>query len=121
MKSIEEALAIFEKSAASQAQTFETGNFRKGNRCFKQKMLSIVYLYEQNHLADLEPFLYHLNVGIRLTAAYALLPIIEEKSKAVLQEIADNNYGILSLNAEITLKRWNDHEIIFPYQEGFHW
>jgi hypothetical protein len=59
MKSIEEALSLFEKSASMQAQTLETGNFRKGNRFFKQKMQSIVYLYEQNHLANLEPFLYH--------------------------------------------------------------
>ena len=46
---------------------------------------------------------------------------MEEKSKAVLQEIAINNYGIHSSDAERTLQRWNDNEIIFPYQDGFHW
>lgn len=121
MKSIEEALATFENSAAIQAQTFETGNYKKGNRFFKLKMKSIVYLYEQNHLADLEPFLCHPNVGVRSTAAYALLPIIEKRSKAVLEEIANNNYGIHSLNAETTLKQWDKGKIIYPYQDGFHW
>ena len=121
MKSIEEAISIFENSVAIQAQTFETGDYKKGNRHFKLYMQSIVYLYEHNHLADLEPLLKHENVGVRSTAAYALLPIMEEKSKAVLQEIANSNYGIHSLNAERTLQRWNDNEIIFPYQAGFHW
>ena len=46
---------------------------------------------------------------------------MEERSKAVLNQIANNNYGIHSLNAETTLQRWNDNEIIFPYQDGFHW
>ena len=82
MKSIEEALATFENSAAIQAQTFETGDYKKGNRHFKLYMQSIVYLYEHNHLADLEPLLKHENVGVRATAAYALLPIMEERSKA---------------------------------------
>lgn len=121
MKSIEEALATFEKCATIQAQTYETGDYRKGNKYFDKLMKSIVFLYEQKHLIDLEPFLHHQNVGVRSTAAYALLPIMEEKSKAVLQEIAINNYGIHSSDAERTLQRWNDNEIIFPYQDGFHW
>lgn len=121
MKSIEETLATFEKSATIQAQTFETGDYRKGNRHFKIKMQCIVYLYEQNHLEYLEPFLHHDYVGVRVSAAFALLPIMEKKSKAVLQEIANNDYGIHSFNAEMTLDLWNKHEIIYPYQEGFHW
>lgn len=121
MKSIEEALATFEKSAAIQAETFDTGDYRKGNKHLKIAMQSLVFLYEHNHLADLEPFLHHKNVGVRSFAAYALLPIMEKESKAVLKEIASNEYGIHSLDAERTLKRWNDHEIIFPYQEGYHW
>lgn len=121
MKSIEEALATFEKCATIQAQTFETGDYRKGNKYFDKLMKSIVFLYEQKHLIDLEPFLHHQNVGVRSTAAFALLPVIEEKSKTVLQEIADNDYGIHSLNAERTLLRWNNNEIIFPYQAGWIW
>ena len=38
MKSIEEALTTFEKCATIQAQTFETGDYRKGNRYFNKLM-----------------------------------------------------------------------------------
>lgn len=121
MKSIEEALDTFEKSAEIQAETYETGDYKKGNRHILKVMQSIVYLHEQNRLVDLEPLLHHKNVAVRSAAAFALLPIMEESSKSVLQEIAVNDYGLHSLEAERILKRWDDHEIIFPYQEGSHW
>lgn len=117
MKSIEEALATFENSAAIQAQTFETGDYKKGNRHFKLYMQSIVYLYEHNHLADLEPLLKHENVGVRSTAAYALLPIMEERSKAVLLEISNKFNNIHGSDAMTILKEWDKGNIKYPYQE----
>lgn len=121
MKSIEEAIATLTNSAAIQAQALETGDYKNGNRRMRLMMQCIVYLYEQNHLADLKPLLYHQNIGVRSTAAYALLPLMEKESITVLQEIADNDYGIHSFDAERMIKRWKKHEIIFPYQEGYHW
>ena len=38
MKSIEEALAIFEESAIIQSQTQETGDYKKGNKYHKLEM-----------------------------------------------------------------------------------
>ena len=121
MKSIEEAISIFENSVAIQAQTFETGDYKKGNKYHKLEMQSVVYLYEHGHLSDLEKFLNHKNVFVRAAAAYMLLPIMEERSKAVLQEIISNNYRHQSLMSEIGLKRWENGEVIYPYQDGFHW
>ena len=31
---VEEALKLFEENTIKQAQTFETGNFKVGNKCF---------------------------------------------------------------------------------------
>ena len=121
MKSIEEALATFEESAIIQGQTQEAGDYKKGNKYHKLEMQSVVYLYEHGHLADLERFLHHQNVYVRAAAAYMLLPIFEERCKAVLQEIVNNNYGIQSHMSEIGLMRWNNREIVYPYQEGYHW
>ena len=121
MKSIEEALAMFEESAIIQGQTQETGDYKKGNKDHKLEMQSVVYPYEHGHLSDLEKFLNHKNVFVRAAAAYMLLPIMEERSKAVLQEIISNNYRHQSLMSEIGLKRWENGEVIYPYQDGFHW
>lgn len=121
MKSIEEALAKFEESAIIQGQTQETGNYRKGNKYHKLEMQCVVYLYEHGHLADLEKFLNHQDVSVRAAAAFMLLPIFEKRGKAVLKEIMENEPGVQGLISEIGLKRWENGEVIYPYQEGFHW
>ena len=122
IKSIEEALSIIEESASIHAKTMETGDYKVGNKHFAREMKALVYVYKQGHLADLEKYLTSEDIGIRSFAAWALLPIMEERSKDVLQEIAGNDaYRITAFNAEMTLKLWGDGEIIFPYQEGWHW
>ena len=121
IKSVEEALRIFEENVRKQAETLETGEYRKGNRCFTKYMRSIAYLYEHQALQRLTPLLSSENVGIRCVAAYALLPITEKVSRQVLKEIEMGNYGFISINAKYTLIQWDEGKIIFPYQEGFHW
>ena len=120
MKSIEEALAIFEESAIIQSQTQETGDYKKGNKYHKLEMQSVVYLYEHGHLGDLEKFLNHKNVYVRADAAFMLLPISEKRSKAILKEIVKKEHGIQRLLSEIGLKEWENGEVVYPYQEGFH-
>ena len=112
MKSIEEALAIFEESAIIQSQTQETGDYKKGNKYHKLEMQSVVYLYEHGHLGD---------VYVRADAAFMLLPISEKRSKAILKEIVKKEHGIQRLLSEIGLKEWENGEVVYPYQEGFHW
>lgn len=46
MKSIEQALAIFEESAIVQGHTFETGDYKKGNKYHKLEIQSVVCLCE---------------------------------------------------------------------------
>jgi hypothetical protein len=121
MESIEEALAIFEESAIIQGQTQETGDYKKGNKYHKLEMQCVVYLYEHGHLADLEKFLNHKNVYVRADAAFMLLPISEKRSKAILKEIVKKEHGIQRLLSEIELKEWENGEVVYPYQEGFHW
>ena len=121
IKSVEEAVKVLEENAVIQAETFENGNNKLGNRCFLKIMKSIVYLYQHDALDSLLPLLESDKPGARYASAFALLPVAEEKSKAVLLELSNGNYGFLSINSEICLLRWKNGEIIFPYQEGFHW
>lgn len=121
IQSVEDAIRILEENARIQAETFETGNYKLGNKCFKIYSKCIVYLYEHNSLELLSPLLESDDVGVRSVAAYALLPIQERKCITVLTKICNGNYGINSLHAEMTIKLWKKKEIVFPYESGFHW
>jgi hypothetical protein len=121
IENIEDAVRIFEENARIQAETYETGNYKLRNKCFKMYSKCIVYLYEHNALTSLIPLLKSENVGVRYVSAVNLLPVAEKDSKSVLSEIARGDYGIICLNAERALLLWKKGEIIYPYQSGFVW
>ena len=116
IENVKEALKMFEENSIKQSQTLETGNYKVGNKCFDKKMKSLSYLYKQGKLDLLEKYLSHENVGVRETAAYAYLSICPQKGKKVLSEIAHGNYGFHSINAEMTLKEWNEGRLKFIFQ-----
>ena len=104
MKSIEQALAIFEESAAAQSRATETGDYKLGNKYFDKEMKALTYLYQQGHLSDLKNFLNHEDVGVRSFAAYALLPIYEDLCKTVLLDISNKFSNIHGSDAMTILK-----------------
>lgn len=113
---VEEALKLFEENTIKQAQTFETGNFKVGNKCFDNQIRCLSYLHKQGKIEMLEPFLSHENPGVRESAAYAFLSIHPQRAEEVLSEIATGNYGFHSINAEMLLKEWNDGNLVFLYE-----
>ncbi len=117
IRSIEDAISIIEESAVAQARATETGDYKVGNKHIDREMKALTYLYQQGHLSDLKTFLKHKDVGVRYFAAYALLPIYEDLSKAVLQEIANNYNNIHGSDAMTILKEWDKGNITYPYQE----
>ena len=117
MKSIEEALNIIEESAAAQSRATEVGDYKVGNKHLNKEMKALTSLYQQGHLSDLRSFLNHEDVGVRSFAAYALLPIYEDLSKAVLLDISNKYSNIHGSDAMTILKEWDKGTIIYPYQE----
>ena len=112
---VDEALRLFEENSIKKARTMETGNYKDGNKCFDIIMKCLSYLYKQGKLEMLEPFLSHENAGVRETAAYAYLYVCPQKGEDVLLEIANGNYGFLSINAEKTLKEWREGRLEFLF------
>ncbi len=117
IKSVEEAISLFEENSIKQAQTMETGDYKVGNLCFDNKIKCLSYLYEHEKLELLENYLSHENVGVRETAAYAYLSICPQKGEEVLSEIANGDYGFHSINAEMTLKEWKGGRLTFLFQK----
>ena len=116
IENVEEALRLFEENSIKQAQTLEIGNYKLGNKCFDNIMKCLSCLYKQGKLDLLEPFLSHENAGVRETAAYAYLSVCPQKGEDVLSEIANGNYGFLSINAEMTLKEWKEGRLKFLFR-----
>lgn len=98
------------------------GDAKTGNKFAQIQNKALIFLYEHGSLAALQPMLSHDDFNVRLYAAYALLPLFEEECKEVLLKIANGDYriyGIQGLNAEMTLKAWENAELYYPYQSEF--
>ena len=122
IQSVEEALKTIEESAIIRGIATINGDSKTGNKYVPIQNKALVFLYEHNSLAALQPLLSHDDFNVRLYVAYALLPLFETKCKDVLLEIANGDYkiyGIQGLNAEMTLKAWECGELIYPYQTGY--
>ena len=118
IENVDEAIKLFEENSIKKALTLETGNYKVGNKCFDNIIKCLSYLYKQGKLEMLEPFLTHENAGVRETAAYAYLYVCPQKGEDVLSEIANGNYGFLSINAEMTLKEWKDGRLRFLFSSN---
>ena len=119
IKTIEKAVSIFEESASIHAKASIIGDYKVANKNYDKVMDAIVFLHEVGHLSDLYALLNHDDIGVRLSAAYALLLVCEDRSKAVLSALAHDNFGILSLNAEMVLEQWKEGKLVYPFQDEF--
>lgn len=105
INNIDSALSVFEDAAAKHAEATEQGDYRKANKCYKSITEAVNYLKEHNALLQLEVFLRHASVGVRLWSASYLLSIRENDAIRVLEEISTLP-GIHSLDAKTTLSEW---------------
>lgn len=121
-QTVEEAVKTIEESAIIRGAAIMNGDAKTGNKHFTILNKALVYLYEHDSLAALKPLLSHSDFNVREYVAYALLPLFEEKCKDVLSEIANGDpkiYEIQSLNAEMTLIRWDVGGLRYPYQPDY--
>lgn len=116
IKSVEEAVKMIEVCAIKEYEATENGDYKTNNKYARYEAKCIKYLYEHNKLCTLHEYLKHEHSRVRLSAAYALLPIFENECVKVLNEIANGNYGFSGISAKMILMQWYDGELKFPYQ-----
>lgn len=116
IKSVQEAVQMIEVCAIKEGEATKKGDYKTNNKYARYEKKCLLYLYEHNQLQALHGFLKHENHRVRLSTAYALLPLYEEECIEVLSEIAYGDYGLSSLSAEMILKQWADGKLKFPYQ-----
>jgi hypothetical protein len=105
IKNLEIALVLFEEAAIKHAEATEQGDYKTGNKNYKDIAKVIEYLKLNNQLLSLKQFLNNSSVGVRMWSATYLLPLIENESLKVLNEIS-NMQGIHSLTAKTTISEW---------------
>ena len=111
---IDKALSSFKILAATQAAATENGDYKKGNKAFKQIIQIIKYLKGLERVNELEALLSDSNVGVRMFAAFGLLQTYPDVAVHILKEIAQRD-DIHSLTANETLKQWESKALIYPF------
>ena len=108
---------MIEFCAQKEGEATEIGDYKTNNKYARYEEKCLRYLFEHNQLRALHHYLGHDNHRVRLSAAYALLPLFEEESRNVLSEIADGNYRFSSLSAEMILRQWDEGTLKHPYDD----
>ena len=112
IKDIKTALAIFEKAALEQAEATLQGDYKTGNKRYDEIIKAAAFLKSENAIDNLQNYLFHPSVGVRLWAACYWLPINEREGIKVLEEIVKRP-DIHSLTAETTISEWKKGNLKF--------
>lgn len=111
---ISKALTAFRMAAAAQVASTENGDYKKGNNAFDRIIKILKYLKELGKLNELEALLPDSNIGVRMFAAYGMLPTSPKIAVPVLKEISQIE-DIHSLTAKATLEHWEQGTLIYPF------
>lgn len=111
---ISNALTAFRLAAAVQVAATESGDYKKGNKAFDRIIQILKYLKRLGKINELEALLSDSNVGVRMFAAYGLLPKSPKIAVPVLKEISQRE-DIHSLTAKTTLEQWEQGTLIYPF------
>lgn len=104
------AFSIFEESAKLHGECTENGNYKEGNKHYKEILDSAKYLNQNALLNLLTPLLDSDFVGVQLWTATFLLKTEEKLAISKLREI-EKLKNIHSLSAEMTLKMWKEGKL----------
>lgn len=115
---ISEALTDFRLAAATQVVATESGDYKKSNNAFDRIIQILKYLKGLGKTNELEALLSDSNVGVRMFAAYGLLPTYPKIAVPILKEISLRE-DISSLTAKTTLEQWEQNTLIYPFQFFF--
>ncbi len=112
IKDIETALVIFEEAAIKQAEATESGDYKTGNKYYNEIRKAVDFIKSINAINELEPFLSHGSVGVRMWSACYYLPVDESIGLKVLEDIVKDS-SIHSLTAETTISEWKKGNLSF--------
>ena len=107
LENTQQALDLFEKYSVNRGKALETGNGRVANYNYDRIEKVVRFLRETKELSKLSVFYNHPNAFVKLRAAAYLLPVFEKESLKAMKEITKVK-GIVSLNAEMTIKEWKN-------------
>ncbi len=116
IKTTEEAIKIFEDESINHGLFTENGDSKKANESYFLINKSASFLHNQKSLDLLLSLLENDNLSVRLWSAYYLLDTNnKDKALDVISKISKGS-GIVSFNAEMTLKEYNKGNLKIIYE-----
>ena len=88
-----------------------SGDYKHGNKCYKNIMNAIRYIAERDNYEYLKPMLEDANPSLRIWAAFALLHVDTKNAVKTLKTVIKEDHGIIGFNAEITLEEFKKGNI----------
>jgi hypothetical protein len=110
IKTIEDAVLLFENSALRHTSATGNDDFKEANKAYKCITSSVTFLRESKELLKLSDLLLNQSNGVRVWAASFLLAEKEKECIEVLEEISKPD-GIISFDAKITLSEWRKENL----------
>ena len=111
IKDLETALKMYEEAAVKQEATFETGDYKTGNKYYEIFAKARNFIKKEKALEKLKPFLNHASPHLRVCAADDLLPIYEKEAIHALEEVIKDP-GIVSMSAGRVLGEWKGMDML---------
>lgn len=105
---LEELLKSFEEAEIKRSEALKVNKSRIANANFDKVQEIVKRLRTMNALPELARFYEHPEIHLRISAAAYLLPVYEERSIRVLQEISEMK-GLKNMEAfcaEMTIQEW---------------
>ena len=103
------ALNDYVAAAIEHGETFDSGDYRRGNKVYDREMAALAELRKapDKGAKTLSRLLHHANDWVKLAAATNLLPLNEGPARAVLKYLASGPTYEVSFQAKWVLKEWN--------------
>lgn len=113
--SIDSLVKAYAEAAAAHGETYETGDYKKGNREYDILAANYRELRARGHHAQLHllELLNDSNSHVRGWAASHALEFAPERGEPVLTELARRG-GLTGFSAEMTLEEWRKGSLKFP-------
>lgn len=106
IKSLAEAFSIFKENAIKHGISTLSGDYKLGNKCYKNIISAINTIASNDGYEILRPLLNEANPSVRLWAAYALLHVDKKKAIETLKKIIKTEDGMIAFTAEMTLEEF---------------
>lgn len=110
-KNLAEAFEIFKKNAIEHGKCTMFGDYKRGNKCYKNIMDAIKYIATKEEYGGFKPMLEDADPSLRIWAAYALLHVDTKDAVKTLKMIIKNEDGVMAFNAEMTLEEFKKGNI----------